>query len=184
MQDNFIEALNEIKEVNIVDEYSLKVWKSRAVNIIVRIYGNESKQEEQIKSINFRKYISINGSGGGNNSKNCNEQAKGLIDGFINDIKRFGLPKKEKTIDHHTQGINITLNQNQQQNQSIKLNVILEALQDELNGKQLKEIQEIIDNNESIEEKKDSIINKITSFGSGLASNILANILTNPELYS
>lgn len=182
MEDNFIEALNEIKEVNITDEYSLEVWKSKATNTIVRIYGKGSKQEEQIKSINLRKYISYNGSGGGNNSKSCNEQAKGLIDGFIKDIKRFGLPEKEKIV--NPQGINITLNQNQQQNQSIYLNVILGALQDELNGNQLREIQEVIDNEEPIEEKKVSIINKITSFGSGLASNILANILTNPSLYS
>lgn len=182
MEDNFIEALNEIKEANIKDQYSFHVWQSKAINIIVRIYGNKSKQEEQINSIDFRNYISVNGSGGGNNSGGCNEQAKGLIDGFIMDIKRFGLPEKEQVNNSH--GINITLNQNQQQNQSIKLDVILGALQAELNGNQLREIQEIIDNEEPIEEKKVSIINKITSFGSGLASNILANILTNPGLYS
>lgn len=181
MKENFIEALNEIKEANIKDTSSLQVWQSKAINIIVRVYGKDSKQEEQIKSINFRTFASLNGPRT-NNSKNCNEQAKGLIEGFISDIKRFGLPEnKDPNI---TQGINITLNQSQQQNQSIKLDVILGALQDELNGKQLKEIQEIIDNNEPIEEKKVSIINKIMSFGSGLASNILANILTNPSLYS
>lgn len=179
--ENFIEALNEIQEANIKDASSLQVWQSKAINIIIRIYGKESKQEEQIKSINFKTFVSLDGPRG-NNSRSCNEQAKGLIEGFISDLKRFGLPETKDS--NVTQGINITLNQSQQQNQSIKLNVILEALQDELNGKQLKEIQEIIDNDGPVEEKKASIIKKIASFGSGLASNILANILTNPSLYS
>lgn len=179
--EKFIEALDEIKDNNIKDESSLEIWRSKAINIVVRIYGKDSKQEEQIKSIKYRTYMVSIDAPLRNNSRDCNEQAAGLISGFISDIKRFGLPKKEII---SNQGINITLNQSQQQNQSIKLNVILSALQDELNGKQLKEIQEIIDNNELAEEKKVSIINKITSFGSGLASNILANILTNPGLYS
>jgi hypothetical protein len=181
MKENFIEALNEIKEVNITNTSSLEVWKSIAINLIVRVYGNEIKQVKQIESINFKNNISYNRSGGGNNSKDCNEQAKGLIGGFVKEIKRFGLPEKEMIANPHP--FNLTLNQHQQQNQSIKLEVI-RALKDELKENQLRQIQEIIDNNESIEEKKDSIIKKITSFGSGLASNILASILTSPGLYS
>lgn len=185
MQDSFIEALDEIKEANIRDEQSLQVWQSKAINLIIRIYGSNSKQEEQINSIKFRLYITSTDLSTSNNSRACSEQAKGLIEGFISDIKRFGLPpktKKENSVD--SKGFNITINQNQQQNQSIRLNVILEALQNELNGRQLTEIQEIIENEEPAEEKKKSIISKLTSFGSGLASNVLANILTNPGLYS
>jgi len=100
MEDRFIEALNEIKEANIRDEQSLQVWQSKAINLIIRIYGSNSKQEEQINSIKFRLYITSTELSTSNNSK------------------------------------------------------------------------------------KKSIISKLTSFGSGLASNVLANILTNPGLYS
>jgi len=180
MIEKYIKALEEIKEAKIHDKPTCEIWKSKAVNIIVRIYGEGSKQEEQVKSINYWRSLDKSY----NNSESCNSQAKGLIEGFIGDLNRFGLPEKISPEANKSGNINITLNQSQTQNQSIKLNIILEALQDELNGRQLKELQEIIDNEEPIEQKKDSIVDKIKNFGSGLASNILANILTNPNLYS
>lgn len=81
-------------------------------------------------------------------------------------------------------GLNISITQNQNQNVHINLQVLLEAIQYELNGKQLEEVQTIIDNNElESTEKKQSIVNKIASFGKDVASNILANILTNPQIF-
>jgi hypothetical protein len=91
-------------------------------------------------------------------------------------------PKKEVIKQEKGLHINITQSQNQQTNVSI--NLIIKAFQDELNGKQQNEIQSIIDDKElEPEKKKSKIIETLKKFGSDVASNILANILTNPSFF-
>lgn len=77
--------------------------------------------------------------------------------------------------------ISITNNNSQSQTQSIS--VIIDILKDELNGRQLKELKDIIDSNTDEETKRKSLFDKIKSFGSDVAANILANIITNPNIY-
>ena len=90
-------------------------------------------------------------------------------------------PKKEVIKQEKGIHINIT-NQNQETN--ININLIIKAFQDELNGKQQNEIQSIIDDKElEPEKKKSKIIETLKKFGSDVASNILANILTNPSFF-
>lgn len=192
MIEKYITSLEEIKNVRIDSATTLSTWKARAVNIIVRIYGKDSRQEEQINKINYKTYPSISygtigggmhHSGGGNNLEVCKKQAYDLIESFINELKTFGLPEIDDNKNKKIDGINITLNQTQTQKQTINLNIILEALQEELTGKQLKEIQDIIDNDKTVEDKKKGIIETLKSFGKDLATNVIANILTNPNLY-
>jgi len=168
----------------------LQSWKSKAINLVTRIYGANSKQEEQINLIRFKAYPIFGTastfargqskvSGGGNNSEHCITQAIELIEGFITDIKDFGIP--EKKITETNEGINITVNQSQ--TQSINLNIIIEAMQNELNGKQLNEVQKIIEQDLDQDSKKNKLFEKLKSFGSDVATNIIASILTNPAIY-
>ena len=190
MEEKFISALEEIKHPEIRDGYSLQSWKSKAINLVTRIYGANSKQEEQINLIRFKAYPIFGTastfargqskvSGGGNNSEHCITQAIELIEGFITDIKDFGIP--EKKITETNEGINITVNQSQ--TQSINLNIIIEAMQNELNGKQLNEVQKIIEQDLDQDSKKNKLFEKLKSFGSDVATNIIASILTNPAIY-
>ncbi|WP_454979140.1 hypothetical protein [Capnocytophaga ochracea] len=88
-------------------------------------------------------------------------------------------PKKEVIKQEKGIHINIT-NQNQETN----INLIIKAFQDELNGKQQNEIQTIIDDKElEPEKKKSKIVETLKKFGGDVASNILANILTNPTFF-
>lgn len=78
--------------------------------------------------------------------------------------------------------ISITNNNSQSQNQSISL--VVDILKDELTGRQLKELKDILDSKITYETKRKSVFDKIKSFGSDVAANILANIITNPKMYS
>ena len=78
-------------------------------------------------------------------------------------------------------GININLTQNQ--NQTVNINLLISALEDELTVSQLREVNDLMKIDEPKSEKKRKIIDKIKSFGSDVASNILANILTNPNIW-
>ncbi|GAA0892993.1 hypothetical protein GCM10009122_26720 [Fulvivirga kasyanovii] len=188
MEEKYIVALKEIKTPDITDNYSLQSWKSKAINIVTRIYGKDSKQEEQINLIRFKTYPTFGsysprgGSktfGGGNNAAHCQKQATEVIDGLITDIKNFGIPEKDVAV--NSDKINITVNQNQ--SQTINIKILVDALQNELTGRQLNEVQEIIEEDMDKQEKRKKIIDKIKSFGGDIASNVIANILTNPAIY-
>mgnify|MGYP003115949285 FL=1 len=178
MVKTVLEALEELKieAQNINRSHNLTDWKNKAVNLIIRVYGQNSRPEKQIIDLKYNSYM-----GGGDNISTRKEQAKNLIDGIIKEINRFGLP--EKMTDENSQmSINITQSQNQRT--KISLNLLIESIQDELTGKQLKEVQEIIESKDfKHPEKKKKIVEKLKEFGTNVASNILASILTNPNLY-
>lgn len=183
MIEKYITALTDIQNTKILNAYELKSWQGKAINIVSRIYGNDSKQEEQIKNVHFKSYSSgsINGTsfGGGNNAKECSIQASEIINGFISDLTNFGLPENKKP--EITNGINISVNQNQ--NQSVQIHFIWESIKDELTGKQIRELEEVINEDLPAENKKGKVIEKLKSFGGDILTNIIANILTNPNIF-
>lgn len=84
-------------------------------------------------------------------------------------------------------GVNITTNvsntntQSQNQEQSLAIDIFLEAIKDDLTGKQIKELKEVLtESGNDAEKARGGIIEKLKSFGSDVAANIVANILTNP----
>lgn len=96
-------------------------------------------------------------------------------------IKEFPNKSIKESIKQE-KGVNINIIQNQNQQTNISINLIIQAFQDELNGNQRKEIQTIIDDKElEPEKKKSKIVETLKKFGSDVASNVLANILTNPS---
>lgn len=81
--------------------------------------------------------------------------------------------------------INNTNSQSQSQEQNIAINLFLEAIKDDLTGRQVKELKEILaEAGRDKEKARDGIIAKLKSFGSDVAANIVANILTNPAIWS
>jgi len=65
------------------------------------------------------------------------------------------------------------------------LNIFIDAIRDEITGKELKELKEIMKNYEkNPEETKSTLLEKIKGFGKDVLSNIMANIITNPDFYS
>ncbi|MFQ8823171.1 peptide chain release factor 1 [Prevotella copri] len=85
-------------------------------------------------------------------------------------------PPKE----HHG-GIVITNSNSQSQNQQQAANIFLEAISDELTGKQMKELKAALADEKG--GKKGSLIEKVKSFGLDTLSNIVANIVTNPAIW-
>ena len=174
-KDIVLEALNELKDeaTSIHDSYGLLSWKNKATNLMVRIYSKESLQINQIAQI---KYFTTEGLQGNK------QQAEALIDGLIKEIGRFGVP--QASVKEANRGFHINITQTQDQKTQISLNLLIVSIQEELTGGQLKEIQTIIDEKEvEPAQKKSKIIDTLKKFGGDVATNIIANILTNPNLY-
>lgn len=79
--------------------------------------------------------------------------------------------------------INNTNSQYQSQHQEIEL--LKKSFEDQLSVSQLKELKQIVEEEKGdLEKAKPRFIDKIKSFGENVASNILANIITNPAIWS
>lgn len=73
--------------------------------------------------------------------------------------------------------------QEQTQSQEIALNIFLESIKDELTGKQFKELQTIVSEEQEPEKAKSKVIEKLKSFGENVLTNIVANVITNPTIW-
>lgn len=87
--------------------------------------------------------------------------------------------KDDDKISIHT---NVKQEQNQKQSQTV--NVLETALQDSFAPFQLNELKEILKSDQSKEDKRKNLMEKLRSFGSDVASGVLANILSNPAVIS
>ena len=159
-------------------EFDLDAWKSSTILVLDRIFGNDFQGIKSIESIKYKSGgISVGDSSNfWNIMSSCKRQGRDILETCITELKTFGAREK---INNNDSGININLTQNQ----TINLNLIITALEDELTVSQMKELKKIMENSDNKSEKKKKIIEKIKGFGSDVAVNILTNILTNQAIW-
>ena len=84
-----------------------------------------------------------------------------------------------------TTNINNTNSQSQNQEQSLAIQLFVEAIKDDLTGRQIKELKAVVaEADNDLQEARLGILAKLKEFGTDVASNIVANILTNPMIWS
>lgn len=86
----------------------------------------------------------------------------------------------KKDTPHTVQNINV--NQSQNQTQNINIDIVLHAIQEEIGRAGIQSIKDVEGKTE--EEKKQNILAKLKGFGESTLSNIVANILTNPTIWT
>lgn len=103
---------------------------------------------------------------------------------YPNVIENNKLATQAGNINIHN-NINNTNTQSQQQSQQQSIKILIKALEDQLSVSQLKEIKQVIEEAKGdLVKAKPKLIDKIKSFGENVASNILANIITNPTIWA
>lgn len=149
-----------------------EIWKNSALRLLSSEFNDRSVRdfEEAIKKMDKTNYPSY-----------MDKLIGILVSCEEIPIIKQALPDKEIS---HTPTINIHNTQNQTQSQEIAVNIFLEAIKDELTGKQLKEIKKIIKEEGNTSEGKEKIIEKLKNFGENILSNIIANVITNPSIWS
>lgn len=117
-------------------------------------------------------------------SEKLNPDNHRIMLGILKAIKL--LPEEQETNSiKHKSGTNITIHNSQTNTQSIVFSLVIDAIKDEITGKELKELKELLKEYEKEPEKdKSRLIDKIKNFGTDVLSNMIANILTNPNIYS
>lgn len=138
-------------------------WAQKTVRFLYTHFDGDVKIEE------FEKLASQGPSPKGH------DKLLAILKAFKEIPQAITLPKE-----HHG-GIVITNSNTQSQQQDQTVDIFIEAIADELTGKQMKELKAAL-----AEEKrgaKGTLIEKVKSFGLDTLSNILANIVTNPAIW-
>lgn len=112
------------------------------------------------------------------------EDTVSLCDTIIAEVKALGIPTRNSD-NGKSVSVNTTVTQSQEQNQyqDVIIKILLEAAKDELTGKQRKELLDIVEKSKDPQEARKSIFAKLKGFGEDVAANIVANIITDPQVW-
>jgi hypothetical protein len=173
--------LEKLKSVQTSEQFN--IWQNSTILTLVNIYSEKDKRVIALEAIQSYTFHVVSGI---DRTQKAIVAARELLESLITDIQDFDIPSKIEHLEKHS-GVNVHVNQSNNQSQTtnttIKLDFFIEIIKDELKGGQVKELKEILDYKDETVEKKKQFIDKIKSYGADVASNILANLLTNPEVY-
>lgn len=107
--------------------------------------------------------------------------------GVVKSLKNIPeLLKLEDSTSNISTQVNITNSNNQSQTQSQQqsVEIFIEAIKDDLTGKQVKELKEIVaEEDGNLEKAKPKILDKIKSWTGDVAAGIVTNLITNPTIW-
>ncbi|MBR3938744.1 MAG: peptide chain release factor 1 [Bacteroidales bacterium] len=111
-------------------------------------------------------------------------EALQILPDIISDNSQYIDKSNDKEPINIVTNINNTNNQSQSQEQSLAVELFLDAIKNDLTGRQIKELKEVVaEADNDFQKARPSIVAKLKEFGADVASNIIANILTNPIIW-
>ncbi len=142
--------------------FDLKAWKAHTMIILASIFGEDSQKVKEIGRLDyeFSSWSLRDATGHNTYQEGCKRLGKEIIEASINEIELTGLPQKRSA----TRGM-------------LNIQVILDALNDELKGSQYKNLLKIIKSNDLPEEKERLIKEIINEVGPEATRAILTNML-------
>ncbi len=188
--ENFI-ALLELKKAAVKDDRDILANVLKSIqSILERYYDSESTFVKQ--AIILNQYAGVLQKTKKDHvpmqprcsTKEIAEDTISLIDLVIEEVQTIGLPQPASKDVSGDITINNTQNQTQSQEQNIVTEVFLDAIKDELNGKQRKELLAIAKEVNTPEDTHKRFAEKLKEFGIDVSANIVANVLTNPSVWS
>jgi hypothetical protein len=147
------EQINGLNEKN----FDLEAWKNHTIIFLERIFGKDNSKIKMIKDLRYDySSWSLRDTAAAGKSKDKDPvrlQAEELLEAIIAELENLGLPQQKPGNDK-----------------------LWELLQDELTGKQIKEIQELIKSEDP--EKKYKIANILTNIEKDDLALTIAKLLT------
>jgi hypothetical protein len=146
--------------------FNLDAWKSSAMIILARLFGENSQKLRQIEKIEYDySSWSMRDTSGIPYLQTCKKLGRQVIETAILELETLGLPVSEVL---ETSGPDI--------------GPISRAFEEVLAASQFREIKAILQSNEDEEVIRQNLIDKLKVLGLEVSPKILANILLNKEL--
>ncbi len=157
-------------------------WQNMTSVTLTNIYPDKRDVIDNFGAI-VSKQFSYQGNGDRTNL--AKKEAQVYLENIIKDLEHFGVPVSNKPSEDKSVKLHVNQSNNQTQNTSVNvgLELIFDVIKGELRNSEIEQLKEILDSKEDEKTKKKNFIEKIKSFGSDVSSNILANLLTNPQVY-
>lgn len=169
-----IDKIEKIESIRNPEQFDQ--WKNATIGTLSRAVPSDLTIADQISSIRAI------GNYGGDVTATAKGMAKELLTSFLEDVERFGLSVSQPKEVDSSKGPIIVNYQSTEVN--VEVSFVVDALSSELSEAQLSELRLALNSVNSAEEKKSAFLEKIKSFGSDVASNVLASILVNPQVYN
>lgn len=163
-------------EYKISDTGRYETWRNLAVNFLLSKCENQRLEDFKSASIEFKK-------------KHYSPECFDNMLGIIKACQLIPCQKEVSTTSTNQDkafvlNINQSQTQSQSQEQKQALDIFIEAIKDELTGKQVKELKAIAKEEPNQEKAKTRVLNKIKSWSGDVLANIIANIVTNPTVWN
>jgi len=184
-KEQIIELIKNHKE-NLESKDRDDVYESSTTifSLCQRFYKNESAFQKEIEMIRSQLGVLLITQSDDYpvfTLKTIKDLYRRLLNSMISEIENLGLPSKNDIkIDR---SVNVNVNQNQSQYQKVELSFLIDILKDELNGRQLKELKEIVENESEPEVIKEKVNSKLVEFGINVTAGILSSLLSNPTIW-
>lgn len=188
--DSFIALLEQKKAAIKEDKNKLANVLKSIQSLMERYYDNESTFVKQTIMLNqyaellqrtMKDHIPMHPRC---STKEIVEDTTSLIESVIEEVQTIGLPQLQSKIVSKDITINNTQTQTQKQEQNIVIEAFLDSIKDEMNGRQRKELLAIANEAKDTKEAHKSIVEKLKEYGIDVSASIVANILTNPKVWS
>lgn len=138
-------------------KFDLEAWKNRTVIFLERIFGKESQKLKMIQNLHYDySSWSLRDTYAGGSAKDKDPvriQAQEILEAIINELENLGLPQEKK--------------------EKLK---IRELLEDELTGKQVKEIDILLNSDD--QERTDKIAEILQNLPSENLATVISKLLT------
>lgn len=159
---------------SIADESVYERWKNIALRLLSMEYPNDiSVKDFRTSADAFERSLYSPGA------------MKKMI-GVLESVK--AIPSKidgSKTKPGKAPSVVINNTNSQSQNQVLNVDLFTKAIEDVLTVSQIKELKKVVvEEGGDVEKAKPKLIEKLKSFGENLSSNIVANLLTNPTIWT
>lgn len=146
-------------------DFNLEAWKSFAIVILARIFGDNSRKIKQIENIEYDySSWSLRDTSGISHLDVCKKLGKQIIEASIMEIEMLGVPGKSN------------------EEGKFNIDIIVSAIKNELSTSEFNELKKIIDSGNTLDEMRKKIADKLITFGINISAKIIANILTNKDI--
>lgn len=145
-----------------VKDFDLEAWKKFTIVMLARIFGDTSEKIRQIESIeyDYSSWSLRDTSGSSSYLDSCKKLGRKILEASIEELETFGLPDRSGEGDKF-------------------FRIIIEALQDELKGSQLRELKDVILKTKDEAEMQNKVREILNDYDTGVPVDILTSILTN-----
>jgi len=160
-----IELLQEQIDKLKARDFDLDAWKQYTVVLLTRIFGEKDPRIRQIEKIeyDFSSWSLRDTTGKSAYMETCKKLGREVLQASIDELHAFGLPEisEERTV--------------------ISLEVIVQALEDDLKVSQFRKIRDLVTSDLDPGIKKKELLEMIRTFDEGFSEHFVLNILTHPE---